>query len=74
MFKGTGDFGTMDWAKEKVYMDSVEHMFEHYRMLTDSVERVKYYKLIDKVSNEASKLAIANEYDKMISLRRAWSM
>ena len=67
MFKGTGDFGTMDWAKEKVYMDSVEHMFEHYRMLTDSVERVNYYKLIDKVSNEASKLAIANEYDKMIS-------
>lgn len=67
MFKGTGDFGTMDWAKEKVYMDSIEHMFEHYRTLTDSVERKSYYKLIDQVSNEASKLAIANEYDKMIS-------
>ena len=67
MFKGTGDFGTMDWAKEKVYMDSIENMFEHYRTLTDSVERKSYYKLIDQVSNEASKLAIANEYDKMIS-------
>lgn len=67
MFKGTGDFGTMDWAKEKVYMDSIERMFEQYRTLTDSVDRVKHYKLIDQVSNEASKVAIANEYDKMIS-------
>lgn len=65
MFKGTSDFGTMDWPKEKVFLDSIEHMFEHYRGLTDSMERVKYYAQIDKVSNEASKLAIANEYDKM---------
>ncbi len=67
MFKGTDSFGTMDWEKERVYLDSVERMFEHYRSLTDSNERVAYYKLIDQVSNEASKLAIANEYDKMVS-------
>lgn len=67
MFKGTSDFGTQEWDKEKVYLDSIEAMFEHYRTLTDSVERVKYYSLIDKVSNEASRLAIANEYDKMVS-------
>lgn len=67
MFKGTSDFGTLNWADEKVYLDSIEHMFEHYRALTDSVERVKYYRLIDQVSNAASKLAIANEYDKMVS-------
>ncbi|MEO7988063.1 MAG: insulinase family protein [Chryseolinea sp.] len=67
MFKGTADFGTQAWDKEKVYLDSIEHMFEHYRTLTDSVERTNYYKLIDQVSNDASKLAIANEYDKMVS-------
>ncbi len=67
MFKGTADFGTQAWDKEKVYLDSIEHMFEHYRTLTDSVERMNYYKLIDQVSNDASKLAIANEYDKMVS-------
>jgi zinc protease len=67
MFKGTSDFGTLDWQKESILLDSVESMFEHYRTLTDSVERKNYYKLIDKVSNEASKLAIANEYDKMVS-------
>jgi zinc protease len=67
VFKGTADFGTQAWDKEKIFMDSIENMFEHYRTLTDSVARMNYYKLIDQVSNEASKLAIANEYDKMVS-------
>lgn len=67
MFKGTSDFGTQAWDKEKVLLDSIERMFEHYRTLSDSIERVNYYKKIDQVSNEASKLAIANEYDKMVS-------
>jgi len=67
MFKGTGDFGTQDWAKEKIFLDSIENMFEQYRTLTDSVQRLNFYKKIDQVSNEASKYAIANEYDKMVS-------
>ncbi|CAN5422990.1 insulinase family protein [soil metagenome] len=67
MFKGSDQFGTLDWQKEKPVLDSIEHMFEHYRTLTDSIERMNYYKLIDSYSNEASKLAIANEYDKMIT-------
>src|SRR6188508_3102252 len=54
MFKGTADFGTMDWKKESIYMDSIEHMFTKYGTLKDSVERAKYYKQIDAVSNEAS--------------------
>lgn len=67
MFKGTADFGSLDWPKEKVFLDSIENMYENYRGLTDSMARVNYYKQIDQVSNEASKLAIANEYDKMVS-------
>jgi len=64
MFKGTTKLGTQAWGKERVYIDSVEHMFEHYRTLTNPEERAAYYGLIDKVSNEASQFAIANEYDK----------
>ncbi|MDN5200388.1 insulinase family protein [Fulvivirgaceae bacterium BMA10] len=67
MFKGTQDFGTLDWAKEKPLLDSIETMFEHYRTLEDADERRDYYKLIDQVSNEASKYAIPNEYDKLVS-------
>lgn len=66
MFKGTRNFGTLAWDKEKAYLDSIENMFEHYRTLTDSANRAAYYKQIDLVSNAASALAIANEYDKMV--------
>ncbi|HEX5167888.1 MAG TPA: insulinase family protein [Cyclobacteriaceae bacterium] len=67
MFKGSADFGTLDWGRESAYLDSIEHMFSHYGTLSDSVERAAYYMKIDRVSNEAAKLAIANEYDKMVS-------
>lgn len=66
MFKGTSDFGTLNWASETILLDSIENMFTTYGKLTDSVERARYYQLIDQVSNEAAKLAIANEYDKMV--------
>lgn len=66
MFKGNNHFGTKDWENEKVFIDSIENMFEHYRTLTDNEERKSYYNKIDQVSNDASKLAIANEYDKMV--------
>ncbi len=67
MFKGTPDFGTLNWETERVYLDSIEHMFNHYASLKDSLKRADYYRLIDQVSNEASKYAIANEYDKMVA-------
>lgn len=67
MFKGTSEFGTLDWEKERVLLDSIESMFQHYRTLTDPGERKAYYRLIDQVSNEASRFAIPNEYDRMVS-------
>lgn len=67
MFKGTSEFGTQNWEVESVLIDSVERLYNTYRTLTDSVERKNHYKLIDQVSVEASKYAIANEYDKMVS-------
>ncbi|MEL7144958.1 MAG: insulinase family protein, partial [Bacteroidota bacterium] len=53
---------------EKVLLDSIENMFEHYRTLKEPEARKAWYAQIDQVSNEASKLAIANEYDKLLSL------
>jgi predicted Zn-dependent peptidase len=68
MFKGTSKFGTIDWEKESVYIDSIEHMFNHYATLTEQDERTAYYALIDKVSNQASQYAIPNEVDKMFAV------
>jgi zinc protease len=68
MFKGNDKFGTVDFAKESVMLDSIEAMFNYYATLTDDAERKDYYTKIDAYSNEAAKLAIPNEYDKMISM------
>ncbi len=67
MFKGTEQFGTMDYAAEKPMLDRIEALFEEYRHTTDSVARRRIYHEIDSVSYEASKIAIPNEYDKLMS-------
>ena len=67
MFKGSKNFGTSDYEKEKVLIEEIENLFEKYRTLTDEKERKDLYKIIDSVSVEASKYAIPNEYDKMMT-------
>ncbi len=68
MFKGTEQFGTTDYAAEKPLLDEIERLFEVYRKTTDEAERLAIYHQIDSVSYEASKLAIPNEYDKLMAI------
>ncbi len=65
LFKGTSEFGTLDWETEKVYLDSIYQLYELHRAETDSVRKEELYREIDRVSLKASEFAIANEYDKM---------
>ena len=66
MFKGTDKFGTQNYEAEKPLLDEIERLFEVYRTTTDEVERKAIYAKIDSVSQEASKYAIPNEYDKLM--------
>ena len=68
MFKGTESFGTTDYAAEKPLLDEIEQLFEQYRKTEDPAERAAIYHRIDSVSYEASKIAIPNEYDKLMSM------
>lgn len=68
MFKGSELSGTQDYAAEKPMLDEIERMFEQYRTITDPEERLAFYRKIDSVSYEASKIAIPNEYDKLMSM------
>lgn len=65
MFKGTHDFGTKDWSKEKPLLDSISAYFEYHKNEKDEAKKKKLYAVIDSFSYEASKWAIPNEYDKM---------
>lgn len=67
MFKGTEKFGTSDYAAEKPMLDEIERLFEVYRKTTDEAERAAIYHRIDSISYEASKIAIPNEYDKLMA-------
>ena len=68
MFKGSEHFGTQDFAAEQPLLAQIDSLFEVYRTLTDPQERLDLYKEIDAISYEASKLAIPNEYDKLMAL------
>ena len=68
MFKGTEQFGTTDYAAEKPMLDQIEALFEQYRSTENEDQRQAIYHKIDSISYEASKIAIPNEYDKLMSL------
>jgi len=67
MFKGTKIVGTQDYKLEKPLLDAIEKQFEIYRKTTDAKERKAIYKVIDSLSYQASKIAIPNEYDKLMA-------
>ena len=67
LFKGTEHYGSLDWAKEKPYLDQIDALYEQYNSTKDTVQRRHIYHRIDSVSGLASHYAIANEYDKMMA-------
>ena len=60
MFKGTDQFGTTNWPAEKVLLDSISILFEKYKGEADTAKKKLIYKVIDNVSQAASKFAIPN--------------
>src|SRR5687768_4674592 len=67
LFKGTDVYGTSDYVKEKALIDQITALYEIYRSTTDEKKRKAIYRQIDQLSGEASKYAIANEYDKLMA-------
>lgn len=67
LFKGTDKYGSLDWAREKVELDKIDALYELYNKTKDETKRKAIYRQIDSISGVASKFAIANEYDKMMS-------
>ncbi len=66
LFKGSSNIGTKDFETEQVLLKQISDLYEANRNTTDEDERRAIYHQIDSISGEAAKIAIANEYDKMI--------
>lgn len=67
MFKGTSKIGTQNWEKESELLHQISELYEQHKAESDPDKKKAIYKKIDEISQEASRYAIANEYDKVIS-------
>ncbi len=67
MFKGTSKLGTLDWDKEKSLLNEISELFEKHKAEENPEKKKEIYRQIDEISQETSKYALANEYDKAIS-------
>ncbi|AFU68126.1 zinc-dependent peptidase, peptidase M16 superfamily [Psychroflexus torquis ATCC 700755] len=67
VFKGTDDIGTSDYKAESKLLAEISDLYEAHKKEQDPEKKKIIYKQIDSVSYEASKLTIANEYDKMVN-------
>lgn len=66
LFKGTDQFGSLNWAREKPVLDSITNLYEEYTLTTDVNQRNAIYSRIDQASGRAAKFAIAGEYDNLM--------
>jgi predicted Zn-dependent peptidase len=65
LFKGTSSLGTLDYAKEKPYLDKIDELYDEHFKTTDPKERERLYKEIDAQNLKAVKYEVPNEIAKV---------
>lgn len=66
MFKGTDKIGTLNWEKEKIYLDSIKDLYDTLFITKNEQKRMDIQKKINKLNIKASEYAIPNEVDKLL--------
>lgn len=66
LFKGTTSLGTLDWEKEKPYIDSIFAMYDELGKTKDEERRLKIQKKINDYSVKANEFAAPNEFSNLI--------
>lgn len=67
MFKGTERIGTIDYNREKVYLDSISRMYDELALTTQAEGRRAIQNEINRLSIAASRYAIPNDYTNLIT-------
>ena len=67
LFKGTQDLGTIDYLKEKTYLDRIDSLYEVLGKTTDEVKRKEVQTAINDNAVQAAQYAIPNEFDRLIA-------
>ncbi len=66
LFKGTQEMGTINFDKEKPYLDSINYLYEQLGATEIVAQRDSIQLSINRVSQKASEYAIANEMDDIL--------
>ena len=67
MFKGTDRIGTTNWEAERVYLDSIDLMYDLLHETTDLAERQSIQQKINALSQKSVDYAIPNEVDVILT-------
>ena len=67
MFKGTDRIGTINWEKEKVYLDSISLMYDRLHETDDPTVRNAIQHKINELSLASTDYAIPNEVDVILT-------
>ena len=67
LFKGTQKIGTVDYAAEKQWLDSISAKYNELSLTKDAVRRLQIQHDISRLSQRAADYAIPNEFDRLIS-------
>lgn len=66
MFGGTSKIGSLDYEKEKPYLDKIEDLFEKLKLEKDKKKREKIINEIDNNSLKASNFSTNWEYERIL--------
>jgi zinc protease len=67
LFKGTRTMGTINYAEEKIWLDSITFYYDKLGNTLDEAKRLKIQLKINELSIKAGSFAIPNEIDKMLA-------
>ena len=66
LFKGTTEMGTIDYETEKIYLDSIEVLYDKLASTKNEIKRESIQRNINRVSVKAAEYAIPNEFDRIV--------
>lgn len=67
MFKGTDRIGTVDYAAERPWLDSISAQYDLLSQTRDEAGRTRIQKHINELSLKAADYAIPNEFNRLVS-------
>ena len=66
LFKGTTEMGTINYEEEKVFLDSIDVLYDKLAKTKDVSKRNLIQKDINRFSILAAEYAIPNEFDRLV--------